>query len=150
MAFDFPSSPTVGQTYAPATGILYTWNGYAWAAQTSSTGMMTKIVPITASGSYVPSPGLVSAMLECVGGGGAGGGVTGNSTFYASGGGGGSGGYSRRSVTAAQLGASQSITIGTGGTPVNNAPGGNGSATSVGSLCVANGGFGGGVNTTFA
>jgi len=36
MGFDFPSSPTVGQTYAPASGILYTWNGYAWAAQTSS------------------------------------------------------------------------------------------------------------------
>jgi len=38
MAFDFPASPTVGQTYAPVAGILYTWNGYAWAGvQTPTT-----------------------------------------------------------------------------------------------------------------
>jgi hypothetical protein len=31
MAFDFPASPTVGQTFTPAAGVTYTWNGYAWA-----------------------------------------------------------------------------------------------------------------------
>lgn len=32
MAFDFPSSPTVGQQYTPIAGTTYVWNGYAWAA----------------------------------------------------------------------------------------------------------------------
>ena len=31
MAFDFPASPTVGQTFTPAAGVTYTWNGYSWA-----------------------------------------------------------------------------------------------------------------------
>jgi hypothetical protein len=29
-AFDFPSSPTVGQTYTPAGGPTYAWNGVSW------------------------------------------------------------------------------------------------------------------------
>jgi hypothetical protein len=31
MAFDFPSSPTVGQQFSPVPGVTYSWNGYAWA-----------------------------------------------------------------------------------------------------------------------
>ena len=31
MAFDFPSSPTVGQSYTPAGGPTYVWDGFAWA-----------------------------------------------------------------------------------------------------------------------
>lgn len=31
MAFDFPSSPTVGQQFSPVAGTTYTYNGYAWA-----------------------------------------------------------------------------------------------------------------------
>jgi hypothetical protein len=30
MAFDFPSSPTVGQQFTPVAGVTYTWNGYGW------------------------------------------------------------------------------------------------------------------------
>jgi hypothetical protein len=30
MAFDFPSSPTVGQQFTPVGGVTYTWNGYGW------------------------------------------------------------------------------------------------------------------------
>lgn len=30
MSFDFPSSPTTGQTFTPAGGPAYQWNGYAW------------------------------------------------------------------------------------------------------------------------
>lgn len=30
MAFDFPSSPTLNQTFTPPGGPTYTWNGYAW------------------------------------------------------------------------------------------------------------------------
>lgn len=31
MAFDFPSSPVVGQTFSPAPGTTYTYNGYGWS-----------------------------------------------------------------------------------------------------------------------
>lgn len=34
MAFDFPSSPTIGQTFAPPGGPAYVWDGVAWAANT--------------------------------------------------------------------------------------------------------------------
>lgn len=30
MAFDFPSSPVVGQQFTPVAGVTYTWNGYGW------------------------------------------------------------------------------------------------------------------------
>ena len=30
MAFDFPSSPTLGQEFTPASGATYVWNGYGW------------------------------------------------------------------------------------------------------------------------
>lgn len=36
MSFDFPSSPTLGQTFTPVLGTTYAWNGYAWALQTAS------------------------------------------------------------------------------------------------------------------
>jgi hypothetical protein len=153
MAFDFPSSPTVGQTYAPAAGILYTWNGYAWASQVSSIGMTTKIIPFTASGTYTPSAGLVSAIVECVGGGGGGGGVTGISAVLSGGGGGGSGGYSRKALTAAQIGSSLNIVVGAAGVGATSADGTAGGDTYVGasyaaSLCGAKGGGGGGRRTS--
>jgi hypothetical protein len=37
MAFDFPSSPTVGQIFSPITGVNYSWNGYAWDRQIAVT-----------------------------------------------------------------------------------------------------------------
>jgi hypothetical protein len=30
MAFDFPSSPAIGQQFASGSGPIYTWNGHAW------------------------------------------------------------------------------------------------------------------------
>lgn len=97
----------------------------------------------TSSGTYTPDANLVYCVIECVGGGGSGGAVGGALSFSISGGGGGSGGYSRTLKTAAQIGASQSVTIGAGGTATVNAGGNSGGTTSVGTLCVANGGAGG-------
>jgi hypothetical protein len=98
------------------------------------------------SGTVVMTPGTASVIIECVGGGGQGGGVVGSASAYFGGGGGGSGGYSRKLVTAAAIGSSQSVTVGAGGAGAT--PGANngnaGTTTSVGSLCIANGGFGGG------
>lgn len=94
---------------------------------------------------YTPTAGLNYAQVECVGGGAGGGGAT-NSTNNTSGaGGGGSGAYSRVALTAAQIGASKTGTIGAKGAAGSSAgsAGGNGTQTSLGTLCVANGGLGG-------
>ena len=104
-----------------------------------------KVRVFTASGTYTPSAGLVAAIIECIGGGGAGGGCAATSAGQcAAAGGGGGGDYARAYVTAAQVGASQSVTVDAGGsapTSGNNA-GGNGGTSSVGSLCSAGGGTG--------
>jgi hypothetical protein len=110
----------------------------------AATTVQTRV--FTASGPYVPSAGLVSAIVETIAGGAGGGAVGSGSGYNAAGAGGGSGSYSRKALTAAQIGASQTITIGPGGAgglaagPNNGSPGGN---TSFGSLCIANGGLGG-------
>ncbi len=113
-------------------------------------GGFTSIVSqvFTSSGTFLPTSGLSFAIIEVCGGGGGGGGcdvfvsVTGAITV---GGGGGGGGYSREIVTAATIGASQTVTIGAGG--AGGAPGINagaaGGTTSVGSIISATGGAGG-------
>ena len=100
----------------------------------------------TGSGTYTPHTGMVTCIIECVGGGGAGGGSNGTGSQVNVGGGGGSGGYSRKLATAADIGASKTVTIGAGGTAGAAGPnaGGNGGDTSVGVLCIGKGGTGGG------
>lgn len=95
----------------------------------------------TANGTYTPTPGMATAVIECVGGGGGGAGVAGSTTFYTFGGGGGSGGYSKKLVTAAQVGASQVVTIGAGGAggAAGSTGGAAGGDTSVGALCIGKG-----------
>lgn len=105
------------------------------------------VTAYTASGTHTRTLGTVKALIEAWGGGGGGGGavVAPTGSQVATGGGGGAGGYSRRLVTAADLGASIAVTIGAagaGGLAGNNA-GSNGGDTSVGSLCIGKGGSGG-------
>ena len=104
------------------------------------------IQKFTTSGTYTPTSAMQYCIIECVGAGGAGGGAA-LSTGTGTGGGGGAGAYSRKFATAATIGASQTVTVATGGTPgtAGNNPGGNGSgATSVGAICTAGSGTGGG------
>jgi hypothetical protein len=94
-----------------------------------------------ASGTYVPTAGMVKCIAEAVGGGSGGCGQTGNAAYLMVAAGGGSGAYARRLLTAAQIGASQPIVIGVGG---NGGPGGavgapGGDTTFGGSLLVAKG-----------
>jgi len=94
---------------------------------------------------YTPSaPEVQCAIVECIGAGGGGGAAwstLANTLFQ--GGGGGGGGYSRKTVTKAQIGVSQAITVGTGGIGGASGPGGAGTASSFGTLCIANGASGG-------
>lgn len=90
----------------------------------------------TASGIYTPTANMEYCIIECVGGGGGSGNITGNQTTTVACNGGGAGGSYTRSVnTAAQVGVSQTITIGAGG-----ASAGTGGTTSVGTLNTAPGG----------
>lgn len=100
----------------------------------------------TTSGTYTPTLGMNYCTIECWGGGGGGGGCKDTVGAAGSSGGGGAGGYSRKTASALTIGASQTITIGTYGTPgvAGNNTGGDGGDTSVGTLCIAKGGKGGG------
>lgn len=90
----------------------------------------------TSSGIYTPVPGLSYALVECAGAGGGGGSSfpSAGANAFGGGGGGGSGAYSRSILTAAQIGASQSVTIGAG------IAAGAGGTTSFGTLVTAPGG----------
>ncbi len=100
----------------------------------------------TSNGTYTPSSGMVYCVVEAAAAGGGGGGATTNSAVT---GGGGAGEYGRSTFTAAQIGASKSVTVGASG--AGGTPGGQGStggSTSLGTLIVLNGGAGGGGNTS--
>ena len=108
-------------------------------------GISINVQTFTSSGTYTPISGMKYCTIECWGGGGGGGGSTGYAGIAGGSAGGGAGGYSRKTVSAATIGASQTVTIGAlgaGGTAGSASTGGTGGATSVGTLCIANGGSG--------
>lgn len=143
MAYDFPPSPFTGQVYAG-----WSYDGEKWLSTTATpnTAGVIAIQVFTASGIYVPSPSMTTAVIECQAGGGGGGGAASQAVAgQNAAGGGGGGSYSRKFVTAAQIGSSQNVTVGAagaGGAAGNNngIAGGN---SSVGTLCTTNGGLGG-------
>lgn len=132
---------TAGQVLVSnGAGTLPTW-------QSNPSGAVSlAIQTFTSNGTYTPTAGMTYCIIEVVGGGGGGGGAaaTGAGTQSAAGGGGG-GGYSRGLYTAATVGVSQAVTIGTGGTAgaAGNNNGGAGGTSSVGALIQATGGAGG-------
>lgn len=46
MAFDFPTSPTIGQQFTPVAGTTYTWNGYGWVVSSPAALAAGALVPI--------------------------------------------------------------------------------------------------------
>jgi hypothetical protein len=109
--------------------------------------LKTNIQVFAGSGTYTPTTGILYAIVTCYGGGGGGGGTANTAANIGAGGaGGGSGSRSIKNVSAATIGASQTVTIGgagAAGTSGNNA-GGAGGDTSLGALCIGKGGTGGG------
>lgn len=108
----------------------------------SSTGFSSvNVQTFTSSGTYTPTSGMSKCIVQCVGGGGGGGGA--NTNQNSSGAGGGSGAYCTNVFSAATIGASQTVTIGAGGTAgTTAAAGGTGGTTTFGGLLSAGGGLG--------
>jgi hypothetical protein len=137
----------VVQVVTPGTsGNVLTSNGITWisTAPTSGSGV-ANVQSFTTSGTWTKPSGYAAGsrvMIQAWGGGGSG-------AKGASNGGAGGGGYNERWVTLSAMGATETITIGAGGTAVTvNGVGNTGGTTSVGSLCSAYGG-GPGSGSTF-
>jgi hypothetical protein len=112
------------------------------AADTSGAIKTFKRTVFTSNGTYTPTAGMAycDIQIQAGGGGGAQSGVG-----ASAGSAGGSGAYTRARFTAAQIGASQSITVGGGGTGgiSGGAAPGNGGNSSVGTLLAVTGGSAG-------
>jgi len=124
------------------------WSGAGTWTTPAGSGFTTVVTQVFTSGTgtYTPTSGMKYCIVECVGSGGAGGGSTGAVGNFGAGGGGGGGAYARKTLSAATVGASQTYTVGAGGTPgaAGATNGNNGNSSSLGSLVVATGGGGGG------
>lgn len=104
-----------------------------------SSGRLLNIQKFTTSGTYTPTPGTRSIIVECVGGGGGAGGAPATAAGQTSlGAGGGGGAYSKGQFTTGFSGLA--ITIGAGGVGGTGAAGSVGGTTSLGSLITAPGG----------
>src|SRR5262249_3507055 len=85
------------------------------APQSNSFAVNTQI--FTSSGTYTPTSGMVYCIVELIGGGGGGGGCgAAGATTIGVASGGASGSYSRKTISAATVGVSQTVTIGAAGT----------------------------------
>lgn len=103
----------------------------------------TLLTLFTVSGTFTPNAKMLFCDVWGWGGGGAGGGVPATAAGQSGAGAGGhAGAKSQSRFTAAQIGASQAVTIGAGGVGTNGA-GPAGSATTLGALLSAAGGLGG-------
>lgn len=133
------------------TGISAAPQDITFAALATALGLAVTAVKtvksqvFTSNGSYTPSTGMLYCIAEVQGGGGGGGGAAGVGSQSAAGGGGQGGGYTRKILSAATIGVSQTVTIGAaanGGTAgANN--GTNGNSSSLGALLSATGGAAG-------
>jgi hypothetical protein len=147
----FPASITIAQgdsltIESNGGGAWYAVGGSAQLPYSSAIpGRLINVQIITASGTYTPTSGMKTVIAEGVGGGGGGGGTAATTSNLACGAGGASGSYGKGRFTAAQIGASQAVTIGAAGAGgaagANN--GGAGGTTSLGALLSCPGGGGG-------
>lgn len=115
-------------------------------ALTNQAFVSVNIQSFTSSGTYTPTSGMLYCIVEAWGaGGGCGGTANTSSSQVCVSGAGGGGEYIRTTFSAATVGASQTVTIGSGGTAgtAGDNAGGNGGNTTLGSLLTAHGGSGG-------
>ena len=124
------------------------WRGDGtWATPSAGgvTNITTQSFTTAGSGTYIPTPGTQFIIVEMVAGGGGSGGATANTGTAAVSGPGGAGAYVKFKMTAAQIGASLSYTVGARGSAgtsgASPGAGGTGGATIFGTW-TANGGTG--------
>lgn len=144
---DGMSSLAIASNYGSAQVFCDGSNYYSFGSSTSGSFIVNERV-FTTSGTYTPTAGMLYCEVEILGGGGAGGGAlatTGGQNSLGTGGGGGE--YAFGVFSSAQIGGSQTVTIGAGGTANSGAAGGTGGTTSLGSLMTALGGAGGTTTT---
>jgi len=111
------------------------------AIKAVTTGRLLNVQTFTSSGTYTPTAGTTSVVVEVQGAGGAGGGTPAcDATHAAVGGGGGSGAYAKARMTSGFSGAT--VTVGAGGTSVLNANGNAGGTSSFGTVSAPGGGGG--------
>jgi hypothetical protein len=143
-----PASPNVGDMWQN-----WVWNGTQWiCTPQSQLRVSAQVFAPIGTHTYMPSIGLVTAVVELWGAGGGGGGALSGASLQAiGGGGGGSGGYTRKTVPAALIAGGAVIITGAGGAgglSVVAATGGVGGQSSFGGLAFANGGNGGHTGTS--
>ena len=123
------------------------WRGDGtWATPVDTGFTQVNMQVFTSNGTYTPTTGMKYCVVECVGAGGGGGGTTTTTgSNVSAGGGGGGGGYARKVFSAATIGASRIVTVGSGAN--GGLAGGNsgsvGGTTSFSTLLSATGGGGG-------
>lgn len=126
--------------------IVITTTGYANAIKSPGSWLRTTIYTTGATWTKGSDVGSVKVRVQA--GGGGGGAVAGVASKSSSGGGGGAGGYCEKDIAAGSLGATETVTVGIGGTAGagDGSPndGGTGGTSSFGSHASASGGVGGG------
>lgn len=112
-----------------------------WMTADPLTGFI-QVVPFTANGTYTKNKAARYIRVVCVGAGGGGGGADGAGASSGSGGGGGGGATAIKTILNSLVGATETVTIGVGGTGGSNVGGNgtNGTASSFGILCVGGAG----------
>jgi len=101
-----------------------------------------QVVTFTSSGTWTKDAGLKYVIVEVQGAGGGGGRGDGGASDDNGGSGGGAGGYSRKLILASSLGATETVTVGTGGAGDSGSGGATGGNSSFGAHATANGGTG--------
>lgn len=139
------NSPAGSESPSLIDDYLRTYASYI-AQLRDTRGRFLAVQVFPASGTYTPTPGMVSCIIEDQGGGGGGAGITTPSAGNISlGSPGAPGAYAIGRFLAASIGASQVVTVGAAGTVGAGAAGGTGGTSSVGALISAAGGGGGGL-----
>lgn len=150
-----PANPAKGWAYYNTTdNTVYLWDGTTWVdlgggggGGTFSSPSDTVVFTVSGQGTTFTKadyPNLIGVRVRGVGGGGGGGGCAATGAGqYSAGTGGSGGGYFERWLTAAELAASETVTVGQAGSTGAGAAGGAGVASSFGAHATGNGGNGG-------
>lgn len=144
------TSSTIGQFGTGTTLQNLISAGAAANPSYKSFSINIQVFNVAGAATYTPTSGMQFCFVECVGAGGGGGGVAANpgANLVAVGSGGGAGAYAASYISAATIGVSKGLVVGTGGVGNSAANGSDGTSTTFDTtLIVAGGGIGGIVGT---